>query len=189
MAKLALQGDWKGIEKDESQFGTIPDYIRDTLLSMARADSGEPPSVSLWGSGTPKREFLHVDDLASACLFLMNLSDETYDAIRISLPNESEPTNKLSDSNLSNMNSYNKSMVSHINAGTGKDIQIGKLAEMIKNVVAFNGNIAWDSSKPDGTPRKLLDVTRLTRLGWQPEIKLLDGIKSTYDWYQAHGEA
>ena len=145
--------------------------------------------MSLWGSGTPKREFLHVDDLASACLFLMNLSDEAYDAIRISLPNESEQTSKFSDSNLSNMNSYNKYMVSHINAGTGKDIQISELAERIKKVVAFNGTVAWDSSKPDGTPRKLLDVTRLTRLGRQPEIELLDGIKSTYECYQAQAEA
>jgi GDP-L-fucose synthase len=106
--------------------------------------------VTLWGSGSPLREFLHADDLASACLFLLeNYDDEIA-----------------------------------INVGTGKDISIKELAELIKGIVGFEGKIDWDSSKPDGTPRKLLDISRITGLGWKPTISLEEGIRSTYDWYK-----
>ena len=103
----------------------------------------------VWGSGKPRREFLHVDDLASACLFLL----EKYDSPEI------------------------------INVGWGKDISIHELAELICDVVGFDGDLAWDTTKPDGTPRKLLDITRLRTLGWQPSISLRDGIAQTYDWF------
>ena len=103
----------------------------------------------VWGSGKPRREFLHVDDLASACLFLL----EKYDSPEI------------------------------INAGCGKDISIRELAELICDVVGFDGELAWDTTKPDGTPRKLLDTTKLRKLGWQPTIPLRDGIAQTYDWF------
>jgi GDP-L-fucose synthase len=106
-------------------------------------------SVTLWGSGTPRREFLHVDDCARACLFLL----EHYD--------EPEP----------------------VNVGMGEDVSIGELAELVADVVGYTGGIDWDTSKPDGTPRKLLDVSRLVALGWKPEIRLEDGIRSTYQWY------
>jgi GDP-L-fucose synthase len=106
-------------------------------------------SVILWGTGTPKREFLHADDLGSACLFLL----ENYDG-EVAL-----------------------------NVGVGQDVSIAELAEIIGSIVGFEGNVAWDSSKPDGTPRKLLDVSRLTDLGWRPGINLEDGIRSTYEWY------
>jgi GDP-L-fucose synthase len=107
------------------------------------------PDVELWGTGTPRREFLHVDDLADACLFLMR----TYEDPEI------------------------------INVGTGDDISIRDLAEMIADIVGFDGDIVQDTSKPDGTPRKLMDVTRLTRLGWQARIPLRQGIEETYRWY------
>lgn len=110
------------------------------------------PSVTNWGSGSPRREFLHVDDLASACLFLM----ENYD---------SEAT---------------------INVGTGTDVTIKELAETVARIVGYEGEILWDTSKPDGTPRKLLDVSRLTELGWTASIPLEDGLRSTYDWYVEH---
>jgi GDP-L-fucose synthase len=103
----------------------------------------------VWGSGQPRREFVHVDDLASACLFLL----EKYDSPEI------------------------------INVGWGKDISIRELAELICDVVGFDGELAWDTTKPDGTPRKLLDITRLRNLGWQPTISLRDGIAQTYDWF------
>jgi GDP-L-fucose synthase len=103
----------------------------------------------VWGSGKPRREFLHVDDLASACLFLL----EKYDSPEI------------------------------INAGCGKDISIRELAELICDVVGFDGELAWDTTKPEGTPRKLLDTTKLRKLGWQPTISLRDGIAQTYDWF------
>ena len=105
--------------------------------------------VKLWGTGTPLREFLFVDDLAEACLFMMI--------------------------------NYNESMP--LNIGTGKDLSILDLAETIKDIVGFSGSVKWDSSKPDGTPRKLLDVSKVNSLGWQAKTKLGEGIKKTYEWY------
>jgi GDP-L-fucose synthase len=106
-------------------------------------------SVEIWGTGTPRREFLHVDDLASACIHLL----EHY----------SEPL--------------------HINVGTGTDISIGELAEMIAEVVGFRGSLKFNRDKPDGTPRKCTDNSRLRALGWQPKTDLRSGLKQTYDWY------
>ena len=106
-------------------------------------------SVIVWGSGTPKREFLYSDDLASACLFLLEKFNED----------------------------------SHINVGTGTDLSIADLAQTIAEVVGFDGEIQFDASKPDGTPRKLLDVSKLSALGWKSSIKLKDGIQKTYDWF------
>jgi len=108
--------------------------------------------VKIWGSGNVYREFLHVDDLADACFFLMVNKD------------------------------YNE-LGEIINIGTGKDILIKDLADMIRQIVGFDGDIRFDKSKPDGTPRKLLDVSRLYGLGWKAKIKLSDGIRMTYKWY------
>lgn len=105
--------------------------------------------VTMWGTGSPKREFLHVDDLARGCLFLLN----NYDG-EVAL-----------------------------NVGCGEDITIRFLAETIASIVGFNGEIVWDTSKPDGTPRKLLDTTRINGLGWKPQIPLENGIRDTYSWY------
>jgi GDP-L-fucose synthase len=109
-------------------------------------------SVTVWGSGTPKREFLYSDDLASACLFLLE--------------------------------NYNND--SHINVGTGTDLSIADLAQTIAEVVGFDGEIQFDTSKPDGTPRKLLDVSKLSALGWESSLQLKDGIQKTYDWFLSH---
>lgn len=108
-------------------------------------------SVTLWGTGTPKREFLHSDDLAAASVFLL----ENYEGDVA------------------------------LNVGTGSDIAIKELAELIREIVGYEGEIAWDATKPDGTPRKLLDVSRITSLGWQPKISLAEGIRSTYEWYKS----
>jgi GDP-L-fucose synthase len=113
------------------------------------AKSSGAPSVTLWGSGTPKREFLHADDLGRACIFLLE--------------------------------NYNDDVA--INVGVGEDVSIKELAELIRETVGFSGSIEWDSSKPDGTPRKLLDVSRISALGWSAQISLGEGIKTTYDWY------
>jgi GDP-L-fucose synthase len=110
------------------------------------------PSVTLWGSGTPKREFLHVDDLAAASELLLRNYDDA----------------------------------SHVNVGVGDDVTIAELAATIADVVGYTGAIEWDSSKPDGTPRKLLDVSLLNSLGFTPTIGLREGVASTYDWYLAH---
>ncbi len=109
-------------------------------------------TVRLWGSGKPRREFLHADDMAAACVFLMNLPDDRLFAEGFPL----------------------------INIGCGEDVSIKELAEMIASTVDFKGSIEWDSSKPDGTPRKLLDVGRLTRLGWHRKIELAEGLKLAY---------
>ena len=106
--------------------------------------------IVAWGSGTPRREFLHVDDLAAACLFLLR----NYDQPEI------------------------------INVGTGKDLSVRELAELICDVVGFKGAIRWDASKPDGTPRKLLDTSRLSRTGWRPRLSLEDGLRATYAWFR-----
>jgi len=108
--------------------------------------------VTLWGTGEPYREFLHVDDLAEACLFLMD--------------------------------NYNQPDL--INIGCGRDLRISELAEQVREVVGFTGAIQWDTTKPNGTPRKLLDVSRLTALGWRARITLEDGLRSTYSWWLAH---
>jgi len=106
----------------------------------------------VWGTGKPRREFLHVDDLASACLLLL----EKYDSPEI------------------------------INVGCGEDVSIRELAELICDVVGFGGELAWDTTKPDGTPRKLLDINKLRALGWKPTITLHDGIAQTYQWFRAN---
>jgi GDP-L-fucose synthase len=111
--------------------------------------------VTIWGTGTPLREFLHVDDLARACVVLL----ERYDT--------PEP----------------------INVGVGEDLTIRELAELVASVVGFNGRLAFDTTKPDGTPRKLMDVSRITALGWKPEITLRDGLASTYAWFLSQQEA
>jgi len=114
--------------------------------------------VTVWGSGKPMREFLHVDDMASGCLHIMQLEKTTYQA---------------------NTNH----MLSHINIGTGKDCTIGEMAETIKNVVGFEGKLIFDTSKPDGTRRKLMDVSRINSMGWKAVITLEKGLKSTYNWF------
>ncbi|MBI2803580.1 MAG: GDP-L-fucose synthase [Planctomycetes bacterium] len=113
--------------------------------------SGQP-TVTLWGTGIARREFLHVDDCAEACLLLM----ERWDSPDI------------------------------VNIGSGEDLTIRELAEVIRRIVGFQGEIAWDQSKPDGAPRKLLDVSRLRTLGWQPRISLEAGVRQTYDWFLAN---
>ncbi len=116
---------------------------------IANESSGQPNQVTVWGTGAAFREFLHVDDLAAACLYLMeHYSDD-----------------------------------SHINVGTGVDLSIRKLAETVRDVVNPDAELVWDASKPDGTPRKLLDVSRLRALGWSPTIELDDGLRSTYQWF------
>jgi GDP-L-fucose synthase len=123
----------------------LPGLIR----RFHEAKESNAPSVTVWGTGTPRREFLHVDDLARACLFLL----ENYDA--------PEP----------------------INVGIGSDLSIRELAEMVADVVGYQGELQFDSTKPDGTPRKLLDVSKLHGLGWREEIPFRQGLEETYAWY------
>lgn len=126
----------------------LPALIR----KFHEAKLNQIPEVEIWGSGTPKREFLHVDDLASACLFLMD--------------------------------KYSSSKI--INIGSGQEVTIAGLATLVKKIVGFAGGLRYNSAMPDGTPRKLLDVSKLTALGWQSSISLRDGIAATYQWFLDH---
>ncbi len=130
----------------------LPALIRKMDEAKKRGDR----EVVVWGTGIPRREFLHCDDLADAAVFLLT-----------------SKRGKVADS-------FGPNGVPLINIGSGKDISIGELAELVKKIVGFTGTIAWDQEKPDGTPRKLLDISRLQALGWQPKISLADGIKITY---------
>jgi GDP-L-fucose synthase len=132
----------------------IPALIR----RFHEAHLNNTETVTVWGSGNPMREFLYVDDMAAASIHVMNLSEEIYS--KNTLP-----------------------MLSHINIGTGVDCTIRELAETIASVVGYKGRIIFDSSKPDGTPRKLMDVERLANMGWKWSISLRDGLILTYDWF------
>lgn len=117
--------------------------------------------IVIWGSGLPLREFMHVDDMASASVFLMNLDRQVFE--QVTAP-----------------------MLSHLNAGVGTDCSIRDLAEMLADLSGFRGRLVFDQSKPDGTPRKLMDSSKLRSLGWSPEISLRDGLRDAIDWYHAN---
>jgi GDP-L-fucose synthase len=119
------------------------------MRRFSEAQSSGAREIVIWGTGTPRREFLHVDDLANAALFLMSNYDEP----------------------------------GLINVGTGTDVTIRELADLIKRVTGYEGTVTFDHTKPDGTPRKLLDVHRIKALGWQPTMSLEDGVAETYRWY------
>ncbi len=120
------------------------------------AKLSDAPSVVIWGTGSPKREFLYVDDMASACVHIMDLPREVYAA-------------------------HTEVMASHINVGTGEDLSIAELAQMVSDVVGYRGEIQYDTSKPDGTPRKLLEISRIRKLGWMPRMTLREGIAHAYE--------
>ena len=135
----------------------IPALIR----RFHAAVSNGAKEVIIWGSGTPMREFLHVDDMAAASVHVMELDDETY-------------------------RTHTQPMLSHINVGTGVDCTIRELAETMARVTGFQGRLSFDATKPDGTPRKLLDVSRLKALGWQASIGLEEGLHDAYRWFAEH---
>ena len=132
------------------------------LRRFHEAAQSNQAEVVVWGSGRPRREFMHVDDMAEACLFVLEADRALYEA-------------------------HTAPMLSHLNVGTGSDVSIAELAEMIANVTGFRGRIVFDATKPDGTPRKLMDVTRLSRMGWTATTELSVGIRQTYDWFCRNG--
>ena len=129
------------------------------IQRFQRAVQSGAEEVVIWGSGNPQREFLHVDDMAQASIFVMELSREAY-------------------------RTHTLPMCSHINVGTGLDCTIRELAETLKRVTGFKGRLVFDTTKPDGTPRKLMDVSRLSELGWRASTSLESGLQSTFDWYR-----
>jgi GDP-L-fucose synthase len=147
-----------GDNYDPQESHVIPGLLRRFHDAHVRGES----SVSVWGTGTPRREFLHVDDLADACVHLMGLEKGIYDA-------------------------HTKPMQSHINIGFGEDIPIGDLARLIASIVGYRGRIEFDASKPDGAPRKLLDSSLVRKLGWRPRITLEGGLLATYADFVTRG--
>ena len=143
----------------ESNSHVLPSLIR----KFHEAKSNDYPSVTLWGSGKPFREFLHVDDMAEASIYIMNLEEDIY-------------------------KKHTQQMMSHINVGSGNDCTIKEAAEIIANITKYRGEIIWDTSMPDGTYRKLMDVTRLEKLGWSSKISLEEGLYSTYKWFLQNQE-
>ena len=141
-----LYGPGDNFDRENSH--VLPALIRRFHEAKLRNDA----TVTVWGTGTPRREFLHVDDMADAVIYLLKHYDE-------------EPI---------------------VNVGWGKDVTIHELAELVMSIVGYQGRLQFDSSKPDGTPRKLLDTERLTKLGWRPKISLKDGIAQTYRWFTEH---
>jgi GDP-L-fucose synthase len=131
------------------------------MLRFHEAAERRDREVVVWGTGSPRREFLHVDDMADASLFVLGLDEQIYDAAT-------------------------KPMRGHINVGTGEDISIAELARMIAAVTGYDGQVAFDASRPDGPPRKLLDVGLLSSLGWTASIGLERGVRQTYDWFRAN---
>lgn len=164
LGKLLMEGRYEEIIEDVKRirigFGFDKDIefkTSDELKEILKKVGITEGSVTVWGTGEVYREFLHVDDLAEACVYLM----ENIDA---------EEMRKISSDYF-------------VNVGTGKDLKIKELVEIIKDVVEYKGNVIWDTSKPDGTPRKLLDISKIVQLGWKPKIELEEGIKRTYESY------
>ena len=171
LARLACAGDWGSIEADEKRYGPIPQDILSFLVALSRANSREVPAsvahlpaaepvVKLWGTGSPLREFLHADDMAEACVFLMERMEELF-----------------ADGSLSPSTDYS------LNIGSGSDLPIRELAGITAEAVGYDGPVEWDATKPDGTPRKLLDCSRINALGWKARISLAEGIRHTYQDY------
>lgn len=175
LAKLAAKGDWNSIKVDQERFGPIPNDIMTSLISISESHGFRPAegifknrtpksqgisAVILWGTGKPMREMLYVDDLADACVYLMQ---RPFDEVQ----------NVCAD--------QNKVL---LNIGTGQDLSIKQLAITVAQKVGYEGDIYWEKEKPDGTPRKLLDVARIQKLGWKYKTELEDGVQKVYTWYQ-----
>ncbi len=140
---------------DPEQSHVLPGMIRKFHEGKAFGKA-----VTLWGTGSPRREFLHSDDMADACLYIMDRIDGAFKEL------------------------FGSGAPPLINIGCGEDMTIRELADMIREIVGYQGSVQWDSSKPDGTPRKLLDTSLLTRLGWQPKIHLREGVADVYEWFK-----
>lgn len=162
LARLAAEGNLEMIHRDEQVYGPIPEEIRVGLgLGRDGIKPGHSPQVVLWGTGEARREFLHVEDMAEACLLVMGLGKEF--------------TARVAGSEL----------VSFVNIGAGHDLTIRETAEILREITGFDGEVLFDTTRPDGTPRKLLDCSRINSLGWQPRYSLKEGLQQTYSSYLA----
>ena len=156
LAKLAIEKNLAAIQKDEAFYGAIPSDIKEAIglaEDSGSLDSGVTPRVILWGTGKARREFLHVDDMAAACVHVLRNCE------------------------------YDENGPSFYNVGTGIDTTIKDIAERIREIVGFEGETVYDSDKPDGTPQKLLDISRIEAAGWSPSFSLSEGLRDAYRWY------
>jgi GDP-L-fucose synthase len=204
LARLAAQGDWKGVQRDRDCHGPIPDRVLGGLRAIATASGHAPPdsiavdgggfaaphgthapregasafrpAVVLWGTGKPRREFLYSEDAADACIFLMERAADLF-----------QETNGGATAAGASGRAVGASLASRhlFNVGCGQDLTIRELAQRVAAVVGYDGPVEWDVTKPDGTPRKLLDVSVLNGLGWTPRVHLQEGIGRAYADYVA----
>ncbi len=171
LARLAGQGDVGALLADQQRYGPIPGDVR-ACLDAILVDRGHgaifdtqvdarpvQPGMVMWGSGKPLREFLHVEDMAAACLFVMQLDDAVFQKMRV------------------------ESGVSFLNIGSGREISIRELVALVAGIVGYAGEALWDAARPDGSPRKLMDISRLKQLGWQQTLSLEAGIRLVYEEY------
>jgi GDP-L-fucose synthase len=179
LGKCLMKNDWGTIRKDlnrkpvEGVNGSANEAeIIEKLDKYGITGTNGSVIVTLWGTGSPMREFLHSDDMADACVYLMENID-----FKDLVQNRKDQLSEMAAEEIRN---------THINIGTGKDLTIKELAEKVKSIIGFEGKLVWDSSKPDGTPRKLLNVDKLHSLGWQESISLDQGIKAIYTDYQKY---
>jgi len=177
LGKLASQGAWEAIKRDEESYGPIPGELFACLAGIARSnghsvpfipkEAAPRPAIRLWGSGSPRREFLYSDDLTDACLFLMQRLEEIF-AARNSVYSSDRHSNASQ----------------HLfNIGSGRDLTIRELAGRVAREVGYKGEVEWDTTKPDGTPQKLLDTSRLAKLGWESSTSLEEGVRLAYRDY------
>ena len=190
LAKALQEENWEEIRRDLSRYSlkdvdesSSEDTIVKTLAKYGITYQNGKAKVEIWGTGNPKREFLWADDLADACLFIMEKVDFT-DILKLV-----NPLLSVESSLLEAVKKGYQIRNIYLNIGTGEEISIKELAYLIKDVVGFKGDIVFNPSKPDGTPRKLTDVSRLQKLGWNYKTSLKEGLKKLYTWYTSHEKA
>jgi GDP-L-fucose synthase len=166
LAKLAAGRHWSVIERDETAHGPIPPDLKQQLLETCTSNLA--PSVTVWGTGTPRREFMYSEDMADACVFLMNLPEDQFRSLLAQ--------------------DRNDGLAPLVNIGVGHDLTIRELATAVKEVVGFEGALEFDADKPDGTPRKLMDVGRLNAMGWTATTAMRDGLAAAYADYLARAD-
>jgi len=190
IGKCLEEGDWEAIKKDFNKRpveGIAGNNTKEEILNVLNKYGVLPPSgsqdggsfVEIWGSGTPKREFLWSEEMAEACVFIMENVDFSDIVPAIFSPESKQPK----QSRKSGTNINNEIRNTHINIGTGKEVSIKELAKLIKSTIGFKGELVFNTSKPDGTMRKLTDVSKLHSLGWQHKIEIEEGIKKMFEWY------
>ena len=195
LAKLIHEGDWNAIRKDIDKRpveGVTSERSNEDILNVLAKYGIHDNKVELWGTGTPLREFLWSEDMADACVYLLlhvNFSDiigiEKYSSVFYGTSASGVVDRNHSEGRGGAIPSLGEIRNCHINIGTGKELTIRELSELIVRVVGFEGTVEFDATKPDGTPRKLIDVSKLHSLGWTHQVKIDEGVKRLYDWYRS----